>query len=223
MLQITPAILTTDKTKLELLLKRYVKVGFSSIDIDVQAEPFVSDDTLDFNEVLDILSNSGFPDNVSIGLDLKIKQPKSAVDEVVELSKRVETSFRIYVYSTAEIQFLEDYDVEGNHLGLGILGSAPLKGRQFLDRFDEVQLMTIRAERQGSKLDPNLLDRVNELQFMGYEGQVSLDGGVNLKSAELINAYAKEVRIDRVSVGSYFQKSKDLELDKQKLELALNI
>jgi pentose-5-phosphate-3-epimerase len=55
--------------------------------------------------------------------------------------------------------------------------------------------------------------------MLGYTGRISIDGGVNLTSAEEIKYW----EIDRVSVGSFFQKSKDAQLAYMKLQLALNL
>jgi pentose-5-phosphate-3-epimerase len=224
-MQISPAILTTNQQKIVELLNSYVKSGFTTIDIDIQQTPFASSTTVNWPEVLKILANFDLPTTVSIGWDLKIAQPLDAVQQILAQAKKLKHSYRIYIYSTASIQPMLDLnlDLAANHIGLGILGNKTMRGIEFMQQFPEVQLMTVAEEQQGSKFDPNLLDRVTQIREMGYTGQVSIDGGVNLESAELINAYAKEVEINRVSVGSYFQESQELLLDLQKLQLALNI
>ncbi len=221
MVDITPAILTTEKDELRRLLKSYIEIGFNAIDIDIQSEGFVSDSTISFEEAFEVVKTANIPVDVSIGWDLKLKQPKAAVEAILASALLFEN--RIYIYSSAEIDFLESYDLEQENIKVAVLGSIAMKGIKFFERFEEVQFMTIGSEKQGGKLDVDLLDRTTKLREMGYMGKISIDGGINLRSAEIVNAYAKEVGIGRVSVGSFFQKSQNLELDKQKLELALNI
>jgi pentose-5-phosphate-3-epimerase len=224
MVRVTPAPLTSSPETLANLLAKFIAAGFDSIDIDIQEHPFASSSTLSWEQSLEVVEKIDLPDNISLGWDLKLAQPEAAVVAILAQAQKLKrTADRIYVYSTAQIDFVDEIDTAGARIGLGILGSTNPRGVEFLSKFPEVQLMTIHAEVQGSKLDPNLLDRVTEIRDLGYEGLISVDGGINLNSAELINAYAKEVRIDRVSVGSYFQNATDLESAKQKLEIALNI
>lgn len=222
MIVITPAILTASKEHLEQLLKRYVEAGFSYIDIDIQESGFASESTLSFADALEVVQAADLPAEISLGWDLKVSQPQKIVATLTELAEKVDYKVRTYVYSSAQIDFLSTIKLN-HHVGVGILASSGLKGLDFYTQFPEVQLLTIESEQQGAKLKVDLLDRATQLREMGYTGSISLDGGINLKSAELVNAYARELRIDRVSVGSYFQESKNIELDKQKLQLALNI
>ena len=50
------------------------------------------------------------------------------------------------------------------------------------------------------------------------KGLIALDGGVNIKTAPLLKNYP----IDKVSVGSYFSKSNDLQSDLNLLNQTLN-
>jgi pentose-5-phosphate-3-epimerase len=223
MVKVTPAPLATTPEQLAELLEKYITAGFSSIDIDIQEQPFASNPTLSWGAAMELTQKLELPENLSLGWDLKLAQPETAVIALLEQAKKLNRHYRLYIYTTAKIDFVEGLELDNSMLGIGILGGTNMRGIEFLNKFPEVQLMTINSETQGAKLDPNLLDRVTEVREMGYSGLISIDGGVNLNSAELINAYAKEVKLDRVSVGSYFQTARDLEAAKQKLEIALNI
>ena len=78
--------------------------------------------------------------------------------------------------------------------------------------------MSIEIGFQGNRFNKKVIKRVEQLREIGYHKKISLDGGVNLKTANLI----KGLKIDRVSVGSFFVRSKNIIKDKLKLEKALN-
>lgn len=214
MINVTPAILTNDIREVADLFERYVELGFTSIDIDFAEESFVGNKTVGVKEVLDTIS---LEVPVSIGFHLMMKNPQDAV-EAIMADNTSEDLIRIYVHQEADIGFLEDLDIEEESIGVAIMAKSELKDIEYYDNFDEIQLMTIETGKQGNPFLEDVLERVEELRDLGFDGDISVDGGINLKTAPLISEY----EIDRVSVGSYFQTSKDIEGDWQKLQLALN-
>jgi pentose-5-phosphate-3-epimerase len=217
MTEISPAILTSEAQQLRHLLEKYVAAGFESVDIDIQETPFASRATLPWQTALEVVSEAAREDwDISIGWDLKMAVPEEVVKQLLNSRNVVH---RIYVYQNAEIDFARSLLASGITLGVGIYPEVALQGIEYYKAFPEVQFMTITSEAQGSEMDLDTLSRVTEIREMGYTGTVSIDGGVNLKTAENVRLYS----LDRVSVGSYFQESQDLALDRQKLALALNL
>lgn len=223
MVDITPAILTDSEAKFSELLRQYLNSGFEDVDIDITEQDFVGSQTIDIDTALAVLDAWSEDDYASIGWDLMVADPKPVVEKLLDFAAGHNSLFRIYVHLKSDYKFLTDLDCHQEHIAVVVDGDEDLKGVDFYQKFPEVQFMGIIAGEQGRKFIPEVLDKLTQLRQMGYTGGIGIDGGVNLRSAELINAYAKEVHIDRVSVGSYFQKSDNIDLDYKKLKLALNL
>jgi len=213
MIEITPAILTNSREELKELLLKYASLGFKSIDIDIQEEGFVSDTTLPYTEAIEVVKELASElEGIVIGWDLKLKRPVGAV---TSLTETFPNNIRIYIYTNAEVESIER---DGEIIRLGVLGNENLPVSDALDNIPEIQLMTIKEEKQGSTLDPCLLARSMELRTRGFKGVISVDGGVNLDTADLVSLYP----IGRVSVGSYLQSSSDVESSYKELEEVFN-
>lgn len=213
MIEIMPAILTSSRDELRELLLKYSSLGFKSIDIDIQEDSFVSTSTISYQDAIEIVKELISELNgISVGWDLKLKNPSTAVLKLKEIFSQ---NVRIYIYTNAEIAGIER---DGKIIRLGVLGSESLPTNDMLDNIPEIQLMTIKEEKQGSTLDPCLLSRSMELRTLGFKGTISVDGGVNLDTADLISLYP----IGRVSVGSYLQGSSDVESSYKDLEEVFN-
>lgn len=216
MITVVPAILTNDSAELRSLLLEYTRVGFTLIDIDIQEVPFVSDPTLPWREVVDIVRElSAELTSVSIGWDLKLAAPLSAVEAIRDMGRKKD---RMYVYQSADIEWSRKLDCYQERISLGVLDTDELVDIDWYAHYPEIQLMTVTAEQQGAQLSEKLLSRVEDLRRYGFPGHISIDGGVNLESTDKIRTIAP----DRVSVGSYFQHSEQLEMDKDRLEARLN-
>lgn len=202
------------------MLNRYIAAEFVDfIDIDIQDGELVPSSTLSVDEALEVLEDLEVPET-QITWDLMIKNPEQAVAQIKE--KYPEN--KIIVHQSAELGFLDGHDLIAEKIGVAINGKEKLLKKQDLyKRFHSVQLMTIQAGKQGQEFMPLAIEKSVALRNMGFEREIAIDGGVNLHSAEIIRLYAQEGLVNKVSVGSYFQKSTALELDYKKLLLALNL
>ena len=147
-----------------------------------------------------------------------LTNPKSTIDQLLQHMKERKLDFRIYVHANSDINFLSQYDCHQDNIGIAVESAEPLGELAFYSKFPEVQMMSVTPGKQGQQFMVQSLDKVTQLEQMGYTGRVSLDGGINLDSARVISLSS----VDRVSVGSYFQKSENLLSDYQKLHQALN-
>lgn len=197
---ISPAILVKNPAQLRHHLQRYLAAGIRSIDIDIQETPFASNSTLPFAEAFSLVQNLDLPEDVILGWDLKLADPRSAVEQIIDAFP----DQRIYVYQNVQ----NDYLVQNIQFGVAIavMGDDELRDLDFYQQFPEVQIMSVESETQGAEISAEDLSKVTRLREMGYTGLISIDGGVHLETAELIKNYP----IDRVSVGSYFQQSDDV-------------
>lgn len=214
MIEISPAILTQDKDLVANLLETYSKFDINQIDIDFVEESFAGNDTVPLEEVLSILASK--PVEKRIGFHLMFQNPEKAV-KLIEEAKI--SDYMIYVHLESKHDFLLAENMDLGNFGLAFNLDTELPDLEVLEKFSEVQFMSIETGKQGNPFDEAVADKVAELRNMGYTGRVSLDGGINLRTASFI----KDWPIDRVSVGSYLQNSKNAELNLMKLQLALNL
>ena len=216
MIEISPAILTNDKTEFTRLLGAYADAGFHSIDIDIADGEFVPHATLALKEVID--QTSDFP-QINFGWHLMLGEPEAEVEHIIKFYQKSAKPFRIYIHQEAKTAFLKDLDLVAHNIAVAVKDETDLRELGYYNKFPEVQPMTVISGSQGGRFESGAITKVAELRDAGYVGKISLDGGVNLNTARHIREYD----LNRVSVGSYFQESTDLDLDWHKLNLALNL
>lgn len=215
MIEISPAILTNDKGLMAKLLGVYAQFDTPQIDIDFVESSFAGNDTVPVEDVISTLVAN--PVQKKIGFHLMLEKPERAARLIVQ-TKEV-SDYMLFIHFESEYTFIFDKSIDLEKVGLAFNLETKLPDIKVLSQFPEIQFMSIETGKQGNPFDESAADKVAELRNMGYTGRVSLDGGINLKTAPVI----KDWPIDRVSVGSYLQKSKQPELDLMKLQLALNL
>jgi len=214
MIEISPSVLTSSIEDFKRFVKNYEI--FKSVDIDIIRKPFVDNETVPISEALELLKDSPIQ---SLGFHLMVQDPESDLKLFIDQGWG-DRELRIYLQQESDINFLKNFDwPEKWRKCISLKLETDLKDLEFYEQFGEVQLMSIEIGAQGRPFDESVEDKVIELRQMGYQGLISLDGGINLKSANIV----KHWDIQRVSPGSYFAKAEDVELAKMKLELALNI
>src|SRR3989338_1114401 len=78
---------------------------------------------------------------------------------------------------------------------------------------DQLLIMTIRAGKEGQKLDKRGLDKVKTLRQKGYQGIIGVDGGVNEQTVKDCLAAGA----NNLAVGSALWKAEDVALQFKKL------
>jgi pentose-5-phosphate-3-epimerase len=212
---ICPAILTNNKVEFKKEIEAYSRL-FETIDIDINLEDdkFYGDVTVDTEFIVNEVRN--YPHN-KFNIHLMVSNPTREIDKF-DQSFVKEKKISFFIHQEANISKLVDRAEELN-LKLAIKAESQPKDIAFYNKFSEIQLMTIETGKQGNKFKADILNRSEWLRNEGYKGKISIDGSVNLETAKIIRQY----ELDRVSVGSYFSKSENIEQAKFKLELALNL
>lgn len=222
-LQITPAILTKDLAEARALAERYIELGTEQIDIDI-AEIKFGTETITLEAAVELvieLSQKYDLAPLFWGFDIAIDNAQPRLELLIPELLTAQVQPRIYLSTKCGEQayiWLIDQPV---YKGLVIDSDVNITLQYPWREFDEVQLMTIKSRSQGQKFEPNLLSKALKLREKGFEGVIGIDGGINLETAATIAEYAREEVIDRLSVGSYFQKSTELPTSRDKLILAL--
>jgi pentose-5-phosphate-3-epimerase len=211
MIKICPAILTSGERSLVDLLDLLTPI-FKHIDIDLNVENdnFDGKVTVDLERVIESISSY----SNKFTLHLMVSDPSDFVRQVEQSElPRDRINLMLHQESHAENYLNREFKV-----GVAVKAETELKSIEYYNQFPEIQLMTIETGVQGNPLKPETLDRVEELREMGFEGTISLDGSVNLKTAQLIKLHD----VDRVSVGSYFTRADDVIDALEKLNKELN-
>ncbi len=198
MIEISPAILTSEIVEFQNQLNELT--GFKSIDIDVIRHPFVDNTTLQIQDVVNFLEKLT---QINFGFHLMVEFPLEDL-EFLKASFFKDRNLRIYIHQEAEISKLDSFGwPELWQRGITVKLESELREISYYQNYPEVQLMSIKTGWQGGKFDSAVLQKVEFLRKNGFTGKISLDGGVNLETAQLI----KDSDINRVSVGSLFSKS----------------
>lgn len=211
MIKIVPNILSRDSS--DFIKQANMLKGFSLVDIDISTTPFTDQSTISLEECIKLLSGYDF----KLSFHLMVQNPEDSIKEIIESKLKIE---QIFIHQESDIEFVKKLSQETKTLlGIVIKRESRLKNIEFYSSFNSIQLMTGNFGGQGAEFDEISLSKSLELREMGYVEEIGIDGGVNLKSAKIIKDYP----VDRVSVGSYFHQSENLELDRMKLDLALNL
>ncbi len=221
MIEICPAILTDSKQEFDRQLKEYVSL-FKQIDIDFNLpnDSFMGKNIVEPEYAA--LSVTEYINKKMFGFHFMIERPFEEINKVLKIiDKESYKNLKIYIHQESSFKLddllnLKNLEI---HAGICIQANSKLLKPDFYNQFQEIQLMTVEIGYQGSEFLSEVLYRVEWLRENGYDGLISIDGGVDLRTAEII----KNFDIDRVSVGSYFSKSENVKLSKMKLELALNM
>lgn len=220
--QITPAILTAAYEKAKELALKYIELGAEQIDIDIAEEGFGLP-TITLEEavalIIEISKDSELPP-LFWGLDIAIKDASSRVSDAVSDLLAAFVQPRIAVSTKCEIDY-EKFLQLPTYKALVIESDVNITLQHPWSELDEVQIMTIGKREQSSPFVPKLLEKTIKLRDKGFTGCISVDGGINLTTANDLKDYLADGVINRLSVGSYFQNSSDLENSLHKLMLAL--
>lgn len=161
-----------------------------------------------FKEILS--EERGMPewDILDYEVDLMIEKPEEYVLKWV-----ITGALRIIVH----IEGMKDFETIRNivpkglvELGLAINTTTPLSALDpYLDRIDFVQCMGIqRIGFQGEAFDERVLEHVRALRALRPDMPISIDGGVNMNTAEAL----VEAGATRLVAGSAILKSGDISL-----------
>jgi len=212
MIEVVPAILTDNIEDFKTFLDDY-KI-FDKVDIDFIRKPYLENETVYLSNVLKTLES--FDNN--FGFHLMVLDPEFEVHMLLN-SEFQSKPARIYAQQEANLKTYLNLKFPDNwEKNISVEADSELLSLDFYLQFDEVQFMTVKIGSQGNPFQEEVLKKVDRLREMGYNGKVSIDGGVNLKTSGLIRKH----KLDRVSVGSYFVKTVDDEKALKLLSDALN-
>jgi ribulose-phosphate 3-epimerase len=196
-MQLTPAILVNNIEQFKQMIDLYKQSD--SIDIDICRTPFTKADTLQLNQISKFLDF----DMRSIGLHLMVEDPVTDLELLKQFSNY---QIRVYLHQESDLGCLKNFEWPSFwHKCLAVKMETELLTLEYYKDFTEVQLMSVEIGSQGGEFNPLVIEKVNKLKSLGYAGRISLDGGINERTILQV----KNLGIDRLSIGSFFQKSQN--------------
>lgn len=213
-MEICPAILTDNIKEFQAQLSLYSKY-FAKIDIDINTQGDSFDGVVTPNIDLIIQELKRLP-GIKFNFHLMLSKPFWIFKYI---NDSLDKNIFFFVHQEADVSFIDDLE-DTTNIGICLEKQTKLLELEYYKRFQEVQLMTVEIGFQGSKFDPKILQKAKNLRQIGYTGKLSLDGGINMESA--IDIRAAGIEINRLSVGSYFSRSKDIRLSLEKINNILN-
>lgn len=96
-----------------------------------------------------------------------------------------------------ELMEIKKYDVLA---GVSIKPETPVADiENVLDLVDQVLIMTVEPGFGGQKFMEEMVVKIRQLREMGYKGNISVDGGINVKTARICTSAGANILV----VGSY--------------------
>ncbi len=179
--------------------------------------PYVFSPDPDFTRI--IKEEEGFPfwEDVAFEIDLMVLEPESVVDQWVQAgAERIIVHFESFKNKESAQAFLGDFkrkffspgSAVNVSIGIAINVDTPTSEVESLfSTVDFLQCMGIaRIGYQGQPFDERVLEKIKDIHERYPDLIISVDGGVNFKSAPLL----REVGVSRLVAGSAIFRSDNI-------------
>jgi ribulose-phosphate 3-epimerase len=206
---IIPAIIAKNQEELDNLVNK-VKDIVDLMQLDVMDGVFVPNNSLDFDFKIP-------PTNCKYEAHLMVDNPEEWIEKYCE---KVDTVLAHFESCKDPEKIIELVKERGKRVGFVLNPETPVqKLDQYLDKIDQVLIMTVNPGFYGSPFLPETLDKVKKLRELKPNLDIEVDGGIK---AETIESASKAGANMFVS-GSYIMKSEKpkeaIEILKQKVGL----
>jgi ribulose-phosphate 3-epimerase len=190
-----PALIAKSATELSAVIER-VGSYFELLQLDIMDGRFVDNHSLDFPFDL--------PPGRQYEAHLMVDNPEEWIDKNWKKVHTVLAHIETCKNPQSIIEFLKDK----RKVGFAVNPETPVeKIYEYLDRIDQVQIMTVHPGSYGSEFLPEALEKVRKLRKKRPDLNIEVDGGIGPDTIK----QAQEAGTNMFVSGSYIVKSDDIQ------------
>ena len=196
--KIIPTVFVHDQTALEDRLELYEAIT-DKVQLDAADSEFTTQPTLEIDRLVEQATT------LDRELHLMVNEPAEWLELAAE--NAIDTVIGQIEMMSNQGEFIETAKSLGLKAGLAIDLETDLNDLDWevAKTADQLLVMTIRAGKEGQKLNHRGLDKIKSLRQKGYQGIIGVDGGVNEKTVKAcVTAGANSL-----AVGSALWKAED--------------
>uniref|UniRef100_A0A7V4E366 Ribulose-phosphate 3-epimerase n=1 Tax=candidate division WOR-3 bacterium TaxID=2052148 RepID=A0A7V4E366_UNCW3 len=205
MIKIGPSIISSDFSKLKENIKKAEKAKVDFLHVDIMDGIFVKNITFGPMVVEAISKMTYLPFHVH----LMIIEPIRYIKEFSRI-KNVELISFHYEATDKILETLKEIKKENKRAGLAINPESSFENiKKFLNKIDEILIMSVHPGFSGQKFLTYVLDKIEEIKNYKIQKklnfEIAVDGGLNEETIPLVIEKGAEI----LCIGSYFFKNKN--------------
>ncbi len=200
-IKVAPSILSADFARLGAELAAILAGGADMVHVDVMDGHFVPNITIGPVVVKDLSRSTPLP----LDVHLMIENPQKYVDAFADAGADMITVHIETIGKTGIAAIRKKLARRKVRLGVSLNPATPLaRIKPVLGLADFVLVMSVNPGFGGQEFMFGAVDKIAQLRKV-FEGDISVDGGINAKTAKLVTRAGANV----LAAGSYIFKSDD--------------
>lgn len=198
---IIPSIIAKSQAELEKRVDK-VKKHVKLIQLDVMDNEFVPNRSFDFDFRLPKM-----PKGCKFEAHLMINNPEQWIERNWKNLKNADTVL-VHIESRKDLsEIIKFLKSRRKKVGIALDPWTPLEAiLRYLDKIDQVLLMTVSPGFYGGKFLPETLNKARILRELKPKLDIEVDGGINPDTIKM----AADAGANKFVVGSYLMESKDV-------------
>lgn len=187
MIEVLPAILTTDPEDLHKKLKIAEKFS-SAVQVDIGDGKFIPTTTINFEDLQEIKTK------LFLEIHLMVDEPDKYIVPFVDLGAG-RIIFHIEVVENP-IKIAEKIKTLGCEVGVALSPETSLSRLRELDyKIDEMMLLSVEPGKQGQEFQEQVISRICEVREMYPDIIIGVDGGINKDCISLIDKAGASIAV----------------------------